>query len=93
MPLKAQNDYIFYKIKGRHGPFGPPIGNCLRTPLVHILLCVRCVCFRNVFKVSCILSTLWSLMCEETNIVGSLTSSSSWAYFFEKFFVKVCHIV
>jgi len=33
-PLKAQNDYIFYKFGARHGPFGPPLGNFLRTALV-----------------------------------------------------------
>jgi len=31
--LKAQNDYIFYKFGGRHGPFSPPLRNFLRTPL------------------------------------------------------------
>jgi len=30
MPLKAQNDYIFYKFGGRHGPFGTP----LATPML-----------------------------------------------------------
>jgi len=29
-PLKAQNDYIFYKFWGRHGYFGPP----LATPML-----------------------------------------------------------
>jgi len=29
-PLKAQNDYIFYKFGARHGPFGPP----LATPML-----------------------------------------------------------
>jgi len=28
-PLKAQNDYIFYKFGGVHGPFGP----LLATPM------------------------------------------------------------
>jgi len=41
-PLQAQNDYIFQKFGGRHGPFGlpwlrlcicPPLGIFLPTPL------------------------------------------------------------
>jgi len=32
-PIKAQNDYIFYKFGRRHGRFGPSLGKFLRTPL------------------------------------------------------------
>jgi len=31
-PLKAQNDYIFYKFGGRHGPFGHPLATPMLWP-------------------------------------------------------------
>jgi len=29
---EAQNDYIFYKFGGRHGPFGPPLATPMLWP-------------------------------------------------------------
>jgi len=40
-PLKAQNDYIFYKFGGRHGPFGPPLVYAYALVLPSEIFCVR----------------------------------------------------